>query len=82
MWEFLTTAEYRKWVMTLQDQDRARLQRIEQRLIAEGPLLHRPHTDTVQGSSYTNKKEGALYRWLRQTRVWRVGGGLATADGL
>ena len=57
MWEFLTTAEYREWVLKLEDQDRARLQRVEQRLIAEGPLLRRPHTDTVRGSNYKDMKE-------------------------
>ena len=57
MWEFLTTAEYRKWIATLGDGDRARLQKTEDRLIAEGPLLGRPNADTVRGSKFKNMKE-------------------------
>lgn len=57
MWTFLTTAEYRKWVAGLGDEDRARLHRTEARLMVEGPHLGRPNADTVRGSKFSNMKE-------------------------
>ena len=66
MWDIVTTKEYRKWVLTLEDGERARLQRAEQRLILAGPHLGRPLADRVEGSSYNNMKE------LRPTPTMRA----------
>lgn len=57
MWEVVTTAEYQEWFRTLDEHVRARLQRAQERLAAEGPTLGRPMADTVQGSSHSNMKE-------------------------
>lgn len=57
MWTIVTTREYRKWVLTLEDRDRARLHRAEHRLLETGPHLGRPIADRVEGSSYPNMKE-------------------------
>ena len=65
-WEIVTTAEYRAWARSLRDEDRARLQRAEHRLVQQGPRLGRPIADTVRGSRYRNMKE------LRPTQTVRA----------
>ncbi len=62
----MTTGEYRDWVTTLTDEDRARLQRAEARLNEEGPYLGRPIADSVRGSNHSNMKE------LRPTQTIRA----------
>lgn len=57
MWEVLDTQEYRDWRDSLSIRDQARLVRIEQLLAERGPLLGRPHVDSVSGSRYSNMKE-------------------------
>ena len=54
MWDIVTTSEYRDWVLSLGDQDRARLQGAESRLIEKGPHLGRPTADSVRGSAHGN----------------------------
>lgn len=57
MWPVLDTQEYRDWRETLSVVDQARLVRLQQLLAERGPLLGRPHVDSVSGSRFSNMKE-------------------------
>ena len=78
----LTTPEYRKWFRSLPDKDKVRLRRAHERLASEGPLLGRPHADTVKGSRHSNLKElrtpgtvRAFYAFDHQRRAVLLCGG-------
>jgi hypothetical protein len=64
------TGEYASWFQGLRDDAREAVLRCAYLLEHEGPLLGRPHADTVKGSTIVNLKElrpvchGHIYRIL------------------
>ncbi len=84
-WEVEFTAEFEAWWdgLTADEQDTVDVG--VKMLMVHGPLLHRPHSDTVKGSRHANMKElrvqhrGAPYRVLyafdpRRSAILLIGG--------
>jgi hypothetical protein len=57
MWEVEYTDEFGKWWRTLSDAEQVAITRSVTLLEQLGPLLPRPHADTVKGSRHPNMKE-------------------------
>ena len=57
MWEINTTDTFDAWYENLDDMDRANVLASMLVLQSQGPMLGRPHADTVNGSVYSNMKE-------------------------
>ena len=56
-WELVATATFTAWASSLPKQDAARLLRTCSLLSDRGPLLGRPHADTLGGAKHPNLKE-------------------------
>ena len=68
-WEIITTDEYDAWFLE-QVEDGQESIRIKVELLEEyGPLLPRPHADTLKGSNLSNIKE---LRTHTENHVFRV----------
>jgi len=57
MWGINTTDTFDAWYENLDDTDRANVLASMLVLQSQGPMLGRPHADTVNGSAYSNMKE-------------------------
>jgi hypothetical protein len=57
MWGINTTDTFDAWYENLDDMDRANVLASMLVLQSQGPMLGRPHADTVNGSAYNNMKE-------------------------
>lgn len=57
MWGITTTDTFDAWYENLDDTDRANVLASMLVLQSQGPMLSRPHADTVNGSAYSNMKE-------------------------
>ncbi len=57
MWEVEFTDEFDQWWQTLSERDKESLTGSIYLLREMGPLLRRPHADTVKGSRHPNMKE-------------------------
>lgn len=58
MWTVTTTAEFDRWFETdLSDEEREEVTAKVNLLKLFGPMLKRPHADTLKGSKYRNMKE-------------------------
>jgi hypothetical protein len=57
MWEISTTERFQVWYEALDDEDRANVLASILVLQSFGPMLGRPHADSVKGSNYKNMKE-------------------------
>lgn len=57
MWNIITTDMFDGWYNNLSDADRTSVLASILVLQSLGPMLGRPHADTVNGSAYSNMKE-------------------------
>lgn len=57
MWEVETTDTFDEWFDALDDTDRGNVLASMMVLRERGPMLGRPHADTVNGSAHRNMKE-------------------------
>lgn len=57
MWEVEFTDEFERWWQAIEDDQRESLLASVNLLRQLGPLLGRPHADTVKGSRHANMKE-------------------------
>ena len=57
MWEIVTTDTFDEWFEALDDVDKSRVLSSLILLQEKGPMLSRPHADTLKGSEYPNMKE-------------------------
>mgnify|MGYP000513030720 CR=1 FL=1 len=57
MWDVSTTDIFDAWFDALGDVDRGRVLASLLLLQDKGPMLSRPHADTIKGSKYPNMKE-------------------------
>ena len=57
MWEVEFSDEFERWWQTLDEDERESLLAGVKLLQQLGPLLGRPHADTVKGSRHSNMKE-------------------------
>lgn len=57
MWEIETTYQFDNWYRSLGDADRENVLAAILVLREKGPMLSRPHADSVYGSAYSNMKE-------------------------
>jgi hypothetical protein len=57
MWEVEVTDEFERWWQTLSEDEQESLLASVHLLRQLGPLLGRPHADTVKGSRHRNMKE-------------------------
>ena len=58
MWTVITTDEFDRWFQAgLLDEEREEVVAVVSLLKLFGPLLKRPHADTLKGSKYANMKE-------------------------
>jgi hypothetical protein len=58
MWMVTTTVEFDRWFETrLSDGEREEVTAVVNLLKLFGPMLKRPHADTLNGSKYANMKE-------------------------
>lgn len=57
MWNIITTDMFDGWYNNLSDADRTSVLASILVLQSLGPILGRPHADTVNGSAYSNMKE-------------------------
>ena len=57
MWKVASTDEFDQWWQTLSRDEQESLSASVKLLRQLGPLLGRPHADSVKGSRYTNRKE-------------------------
>ena len=68
-WEIETTEEYDAWFLDLAENGQEAI-RVKVELLEEyGPLLPRPHADTLKGSKLSNLKE---LRTQTENNVFRV----------
>ena len=85
MWEVEYTDEFGAWWDSLMEAAQESIAHDVEVLRAVGPMLGRPHVDTVHGSKFSNMKElrtqrrGEAYRTLfafdpRRTAILLVGG--------
>lgn len=57
MWEIEQTETFEDWYFSLEEGDRAEVLAAIFLLQEKGPMLSRPHADSVNGSKYSNMKE-------------------------
>ena len=57
MWATATTDEFDEWFAKLGDDEKVEVIAKQNLLKTFGPLLKRPHADTLNGSRYSNLKE-------------------------
>ncbi len=57
MWQLLLTERFEAWLRGLSDEDRKEVLAVIDLLKERGPMLPRPHADTVNGSRHPNMKE-------------------------
>jgi len=68
-WEIITTDEYDAWFLEQADDGQAIIRMKVDLLEEYGPLLPRPHADTLKGSKLNNLKE---LRAHTESNVFRV----------
>ena len=79
MWKIETTDRFDRWLMSLDDVDRACVLAGLIVLREKGPALSRPYADTIKGSRYSNLKElrlqskGDPIRAFFAFDPWRIG---------
>jgi len=83
-WTVVATDEFEEWMMSLTEKQRDAIKKSVRLLHQQGPVLGRPHVDTIQNSRYKNMKElrissGGALRVLfafdpRRTAVLLLGG--------
>jgi hypothetical protein len=70
-WEVLYTEEYERWFLGLQEPEQIDVQALIDVLEIRGPLLGRPHADTVRGSTTVkNLKELVIQHAGKPYRVF------------
>lgn len=57
MWSISATQTFKDWLGTLNSADRASVYASILMLRASGPMLSRPHADTIKGARFGNLKE-------------------------
>ena len=57
MWAIATTDDFDEWFDGLDDEEKAEVIARQNLLKTFGPMLKRPHADTLSGSRYPNMKE-------------------------
>jgi len=56
-WTVVATDEFEEWMMSLTEKQRDAVKKSVRLLHQQGPVLGRPHVDTIQNSRYKNMKE-------------------------
>ena len=90
-WALGVTVQFARWYLSLSAKEQASIRYSLAQLVEAGPLLGRPHVDTVRASRYPNMKElrtqhdGRPYRVLfafdpARTAMMLIGGD-KTGDG-
>lgn len=70
MWSIEQTERFEAWYHELDDTDRANVLASLLLLQERGPMLPRPHADTVKGSQYANMKELRIQSQGRPIRAF------------
>ncbi|MBN1345640.1 MAG: type II toxin-antitoxin system RelE/ParE family toxin [Phycisphaerae bacterium] len=85
MWEVEYTDEFERWWNSLGEAEQDSIDRVVLLLMKVGPVLGRPHVDTIEGSRHSHMKElrvqhaGEPYRVLfafdpRRSAILLIGG--------
>ncbi|MFB9146552.1 type II toxin-antitoxin system RelE/ParE family toxin [Halomonas alkalicola] len=70
MWQIEQTRTFEEWYFSLDDADRENVLAALLMLRERGPMLPRPHADTVNGSQYRNMKELRIQSQGRPLRAF------------
>ncbi|WP_253444178.1 type II toxin-antitoxin system RelE/ParE family toxin [Halomonas sp. Y3] len=70
MWQIEQTSTFEEWYFSLDDTDRENVLAALLMLRERGPMLPRPHADTVNGSQYRNMKELRIQSQGRPLRAF------------
>ncbi len=70
MWQIEQTSTFEEWYFSLDDTDRENVLAGLLMLRERGPMLPRPHDDTVNGSQYRNMKELRIQSQGRPLRAF------------
>lgn len=70
MWQIEQTRTFEEWYFSLDDADRENVLAALLMLRERGPMLLRPHADTVNGSQYRNMKELRIQSQGRPLRAF------------
>lgn len=70
MWQIEQTRTFEEWYFLLDDADRENVLAALLMLRERGPMLPRPHADTVNGSQYRNMKELRIQSQGRPLRAF------------
>jgi hypothetical protein len=70
MWQIEQTRTFEEWYFALDDADRENVLAALLMLRERGPMLPRPHADTVNGSQYRNMKELRIQSQGRPLRAF------------
>lgn len=70
MWQIEQTRTFEDWYFSLDDTDRENVLAALLMLKERGPMLPRPHADTVNGSQYRNMKELRIQSQGRPLRAF------------
>ncbi|WP_069384032.1 type II toxin-antitoxin system RelE/ParE family toxin [Halomonas caseinilytica] len=70
MWQIEQTGTFEEWYFSLDDTDRENVLAALLMLRERGPMLPRPHADTVNGSQYHNMKELRIQSQGRPLRAF------------
>lgn len=70
MWQIEQTRTFEEWYFSLDDTDRENVLAALLMLRERGPMLPRPHADTVNGSQYRNMKELRIQSQGRPLRAF------------
>ncbi|QTF93892.1 type II toxin-antitoxin system RelE/ParE family toxin [Halomonas sp. BM-2019] len=70
MWQIEQTRTFEEWYLSLDDADRENVLAALMMLRERGPMLPRPHADTVNGSQYRNMKELRIQSQGRPLRAF------------
>lgn len=56
-WEIEITEEFEQWWNSLDEDTTISIDAVVDLLMEHGPMLPRPHSDTIKGSKFNNMKE-------------------------
>lgn len=70
MWQIEQTRTFEEWYFSLDETDRENVLAALLMLKERGPVLPRPHADTVNGSQYRNMKELRIQSQGRPLRAF------------
>ncbi|MCE8023464.1 MULTISPECIES: type II toxin-antitoxin system RelE/ParE family toxin [Halomonadaceae] len=70
MWQIEQTRTFEEWYFSLDETDRENVLAALLMLKERGPMLPRPHADTVNGSQYRNMKELRIQSQGRPLRAF------------